>query len=122
MLARLVCCWTFTRLPFLPPLSLLLRTQGPHISSSSQKRAETWPGTDRRYLLWRLWLVGLSCDLCHLQGTQPCGQASPRSRNCPDLLAARHYQYSAKTIARSLSIHSRTTSAFSFLSSALSSS
>jgi hypothetical protein len=83
-----VRCCAFAKLPFLQLLSLLLRTQGLHISSSSRKRVETLPGSDRRYLLSRLWLVDWSCDLCHLQATRMCGQVSPRSRSCPDLLAA----------------------------------
>jgi len=83
-----VRCCPFTNLPFLPLRSLRLRTQGLHISSSSRKRVETWPRSDRRYLLSRLWLADLNCDLCHLQGIRLCGQVSPRSRNCPDLLSA----------------------------------
>lgn len=88
ILAYVVRCCAFTKLPFPPLLSLLWRTQGLHISSSSRRRVGTLLGSGRRYLWLRLWLVGSNCDLFHPPATLPCGQVSPRCRNCPDPPAA----------------------------------
>lgn len=66
--------------PFLRPRCLRWRIRDRHISSSSQRRAGSGPGSCRRYYGSRRWLVGWSCDSDLPLAPLRRGPASPSFR------------------------------------------